>query len=204
MSSSIRAVVFDLGKVLLEFDYGRASSQLGQNSTLPTEEIRRHLDQSPLLLAYECGSMTTEEFIAEVTRRIGYTGTAATFAEQFGDIFTEIPSMVALHASISARMPTYLFSNTNEMAVRLVTRTFPFFSRFRGHVLSYEHASMKPEPRIYEVVERLSGAAGPEIAYIDDRLENVEAGRARGWNVVLHTDLATTREALRSFGVPLS
>jgi putative hydrolase of the HAD superfamily len=203
MSLPPRAVIFDLGKVLLDFDYARAAAALALSSTLTAPEIRHHLDQSPLLLSYESGAMTTSGFIAEVSQRIGFSGSIDTFVHSFADIFTEIPAMVALHMEVHATTPTFIFSNTNEMAVQHVTRAFPFFSRFTGHVLSYEHASMKPEPRIYEIVEKLSGASGSEIVYIDDRLENVEGGRIRGWRTVLHTDPALTRESLRGFGLTL-
>jgi FMN phosphatase YigB (HAD superfamily) len=54
--------------------------------------------------------------------------------------------------------------------------------------LSYEHGWMKPDPKLYQVVERQSGQRGPAILYIDDRPENVEAGAQRGWQTILHVD----------------
>jgi len=51
---------------------------------------------------------------------------------------------------------------------------------------------MKPDARLYEVVERLSGCRGAELLYIDDLPRNIEAGRARGWQVILQEQPETT------------
>src|SRR5437868_15214881 len=94
--------------------------------------------------------------------------------------------MLEVHAQLRARgFPTFIFSNTNDLAITHIRKNFPFFANFDGYILSYEHGVMKPDARLYEVVERLSGGRGSEILYLDDRAENIEAGAARGWNVIL-------------------
>ena len=70
----VKAVVFDLGKVLVDFDYGIAARKLAEKSVLAVDEVRALIDQSPLLFRYERAGMTTQEFFAEVRQRIGYTG----------------------------------------------------------------------------------------------------------------------------------
>ena len=200
MSDLPAAFVFDLGKVLLDFDYAIAARRLAAQSSQSAEEIRLHLDQSPLLLRYEAGAMTTAEFTRAAMATTGYRGSPDDFGESFGGIFSEIRPMTTLHARLRERWPTFLFSNTNELAIRHIRRTFPFYGHFTGHVLSYEHAAMKPDARIYEAVERLSGCRGPQLVYIDDRPENIEHGRERGWRSILHQSPETTRSALRKFG----
>ena len=54
---------------------------------------------------------------------------------------------------------------------------------------------------MYEFLERVAGCRGDEIAYVDDRPENVEAGRARGWKAIEHRTLKETRLALAELGV---
>lgn len=61
------AVVFDLGKVLLEFDYGIVARRLAAHSGRDAEKIRGLLDQSPLLFRFESGQMTNDEFFREVS-----------------------------------------------------------------------------------------------------------------------------------------
>ncbi len=69
--------------------------------------------------------------------------------------------MVQLQAALRQRgLPAYIFSNTNELAAEHIRRTFPFYANFDGYILSYQHGAMKPDARLYEVVERESGRRG--------------------------------------------
>ena len=84
-----------------------------------------------------------------------------------------------------AGFSTCVFSNTNEIATRHIRERFPFYSQFDNYVLSYEEGGMKPDEPIYEVVEQRTGKSGAAILYIDDRLENIETGKGRGWQTIL-------------------
>ena len=195
---NVKAVVFDLGKVLVDFDYGIAARKLAEKSNVPAEEIQSFIDQSPLLFRYESAQMTTQEFFNEVRRRIGFRGTLEEFAAAFADIFTEIPEMTRLHEELHARgLPTIVLSNTNEIAIAHVRRNFPFFAHFTDYVFSFEHGVLKPEPRIYEIAEQRSGVDGCEILFLDDKPENVAAGKRHGWLTILHRSSVESVAAVR-------
>jgi HAD superfamily hydrolase (TIGR01509 family) len=198
------AVIFDLGKVLLEFDYGIAARVLAPWCIISEARLKENIDQSPLLLRYETGLMSTEEFYQAFQRASGCRCGIADFENAIGDIFSPIPPMIALHESIrKAGIPTYIFSNTNALAVRCIRHKFPFFAHFDGYVLSYEHRSMKPDARIYEAVEKMTGKTGASLLYIDDRPENVSAGRERGWQAVLHRAPESTTAAVNATGLEI-
>jgi HAD superfamily hydrolase (TIGR01509 family) len=74
---------------------------------------------------------------------------------------------------------------------------------FDDYVLSYQHGAMKPNAAIYAVVETITGRKGPDLIYLDDRAENVDAGTARGWRTILHSSPSKSRETLKSFGLPV-
>lgn len=197
-----KAVVFDLGKVLLDFDYSIAVTRLQQRCRVSVAELQTLINQSPLLLQYEANRLSTAQFFAEIQGASGFCGTLAEFREGFGEIFSAVQPMIALHRELRAReVPTYVFSNTNEIAVQHIRERFPFFRNFDGYILSYEHNAMKPEPGLYEVVERTAGFCGPDLLYIDDRPENIETGRERGWRTVLHTAPELTRAAVIKAGL---
>ena len=197
-----RVVVFDLGKVLVDFDYGIAARQLASMSRVTPEEIGQLIDQSPLLVQFETGLMDDRGFFKTVCAATGFCGDPEQFDAFFADIFSPIEPMIELHGQLRrAGVPTYIFSNTNGIAVRHIRKRFPFFSNFAGYILSYEHGAMKPDARIYEVVERISGASGNEILYVDDREENVEAGRKQGWQVIHHHTPDETIQRVREFGL---
>jgi 2-haloacid dehalogenase len=201
-NSTPQVVVFDLGKVLLDFDYRIAAGKLAARSDLSVAEVHAFINQSPLLHAYETGLLTKETFFAEVRRTTGFRGELGEFAAIFGDIFTPITDMIELHAALRGRgIPTYIFSNTNELAVSHIRQHFPFFGGFDGHVFSYEHGAMKPDAKLYEVVEGMSRRRGGEILYLDDRPENVAAGAARGWQTILHAEPGKSRAAIQALGL---
>jgi 2-haloacid dehalogenase len=197
-------VVFDLGKVLVEFDYSIVAGKIAQRSRLTLPQMRELLDHSPLLFRYETGLMNRQEFFGEVCAACGFSGKLDEFCAAFADIFSEIKPMTDMQAALRAGgVPTFIFSNTNDIAAEHIRARFPFFSRFDGYVLSYEHGAMKPSARIYEVVEAQTGQKGPAIVYLDDRAENVEAGAARGWQAILHETPDKTISALRRLGLPV-
>jgi FMN phosphatase YigB (HAD superfamily) len=197
-----KIVVFDLGKVLLDFDYRIAARRIAERSRSDWPAVQKHLDHSPLLYTYETGLMTRQQFYEAACREIGFAGTIEEFGSFFADIFWPIAPMVALHAELRSQgIPTYIFSNTNDLAMEHINRNFPFMKNFEAHILSYEVGAMKPAAKIYEVLEDRSGHRGAELLYLDDRKENVDAGAARGWQVVLQTTPEKSRARMQELGL---
>lgn len=196
------ALVFDLGKVLVDFDYSIAARRIARLCSPECDPTAFFTKHAGLLESYELGKFTTLQFFNEIKAASGFSGTPAEFNTFFADIFTPMQAMIDLQGELrKKRIPAYIFSNTNDLAVDHIRKRFPFFSDFDGYVLSYEHGAMKPSARLYEIVERASGRKGAELIYIDDRPENVEAGTARGWQGILHEAPETTRAALQKLGI---
>jgi FMN phosphatase YigB (HAD superfamily) len=193
-------VVFDLGKVLLDFDYSIAIPRIAAHGTLPLAGIKTFFFHSHLLVDYESGRLTRLEFFEQARQATGFRGTIEEFGGFFADIFTAIPPMIELHAGLRRRgIPTYIFSNTNDLAIEHVRRNFPFFHNFDGYIFSYEVKAMKPDAKMYEALEKLVQRRGAEILYLDDRPENVVAGAERGWRAILHETPEKTRGAMEYF-----
>jgi HAD superfamily hydrolase (TIGR01509 family) len=110
--------------------------------------------------------------------------------------------MIALQAELRRRgCKTYIFSNTNDLAIEHVERNFPFFKNFEGYIYSCEIGAMKPDAKIYAAMEKLCGRSGADIIYLDDRLENVQAGLARGWRAFLHETPEKTCAVIEGLGL---
>jgi len=196
-------IIFDLGKVLVDFDYSIAAKKIaarsGKNSITVLHDF---LSTSAALADYESGRLTRREFFDAVQGAIGFYGGVEEFGGYFADIFTEMPGTIALQAELRQRgFKTYIFSNTNDLAIEHVRRNFPFFRNFDGYIFSYEVGALKPQPEIYAAMETLTGRRGADLIYIDDRPENIETGAGRGWRAVLHESAEKTRAALAAWGV---
>ena len=195
-------VAFDLGKVLVDFDYSIAARKIAARSTMPLDSVNSFIGDSGITVKYELGLVSRREFFEQARQAIGFRGTIEEFGEFFADIFTEIPPMIELHAALRRRgVSTYIFSNTNDLAVEHIRRSFPFFKNFDGYIFSYQVGAMKPDAKIYEALEKLAGRRSTDILYLDDRPENVAAGNKRGWRAILHESPEQSRAAVEKFGL---
>jgi len=194
-------VVFDLGKVLLDFDYGLAVRRLAAGATVDLEEVRRLLVESTILPDYESGKLDSPSFFEQLGQALGLKIDYQGFRAAFADIFAPIPEMIEVQARLrAAAVPTYILSNTNEIAVSHIRDRYPFFNGFDGYIFSHEVGCLKPLPPIYEALERLARRSGRQLFYLDDRQENVDAALSRGWRAVVHSSPAATRALLREAG----
>jgi HAD superfamily hydrolase (TIGR01509 family) len=117
----------------------------------------------------------------------------------------EYAGVAALVDDLHARgLATAALSNTNREHWAALDR-FGAVRRLRHRVVSHEVGSCKPEPAIYHALEARTGARGPQIAFFDDRPENVAAAATLGWRS-LHIDpggetAPQIAAALRGFGI---
>jgi len=199
----IRAVVSDLGRVVLWFDNGVFLRKLADRAGRPYEEVKAivHGDLG-LIRRFDGGAVTPEGFRAHVMAAVGADMTYDEFYEIYNDIFTPNPPAIDVLARVKAAgYKTLLLSNTDPERFGFVRRRFPEIFFFDGYVLSYELKLLKPDPAIYLAAARLAGAEPDECAFIDDMEENVkgavEAGLA-GIRYTLETDLAAE---LRKLGL---
>lgn len=193
-----KVVVFDLGKVLVDFDYGIAARRIAERGRISPAEVQKLIDHSPLLFRLETGEITNEQFFEAIRGATGFLGDFDEFCGFFADIFTPIAPMLELHAHLRARrVPIFIFSNTNGIAISHIRRNFAFFANFDGYIYSYQQGAMKPDPKVYEAVERITGENGKSILFLDDRKENVATAHERGWQAIHHSSPPETAVAFR-------
>jgi FMN phosphatase YigB (HAD superfamily) len=94
------AIVFDLGKVLIDFDYGLSARHLARTATSTAAQIKDLIDHSSLLFDYEKGHLTSRQFHEAIRQKTGYPGSFDEFAGVFADIFSPIDEMIELHQSL--------------------------------------------------------------------------------------------------------
>src|SRR5436305_14764654 len=97
-----KAIVFDLGKVLLDFDYNIAAGRIAERCQTPITDINRFIAQSPLLFRYETGLMTKDDFYREVCSMTGFKDDIEMFSGFFADIFFPIEPMIEVQAKLRA------------------------------------------------------------------------------------------------------
>ncbi|NLT71619.1 MAG: HAD family phosphatase [Verrucomicrobiaceae bacterium] len=174
------AYLFDIGNVIITFDFGRAARKLAPLAAVEAEEALRLV--TPLMQDLELGRLAPEAFVAKASEMIGYTGDPDFFQRAFADIFELNQPMVEfIEERKAAGSRLYLLSNTNGIHVPFFESTYPVFGHFDGRVYSHEVGLMKPDPRIYTLVRERFSLVPEQTIYIDDLAANCEAGKAAGF-----------------------
>src|SRR5471032_394685 len=170
----ISAVCFDLGKVLLQFDWQLMLDRVAEKSPLPPEEISRLLKKDRQVLTYEVGGITSARFFSHLKKLLRYKGAAKELRACFSDIFTPLPDHIALAALLAPHYPLAIISNTNEAHIVHAEATYYFFSLFAVRIYSHQIKTMKPEPEIYRAALKGLGNIDPlEVLFIDDLEPNI-------------------------------
>ncbi len=195
----VRAIVFDLGGVLIDLDADRSIRAFRE--ILGYERITELLDlshQKGIYGAMEAGEITADEFRAEVLResRPGCTPEDVDRA-MAGLLVGMDPAKVTLLERLAEKYPLYCLSNNNEISVVLMHRIYDEVGLdwkrvFRKEFISSRMKMMKPSREIFEAAAAEIGLPPEEILFVDDSQRNVDGARSAGWQAVLYrqgTDL---------------
>lgn len=199
----IRAFIFDLGNVLLQFSHQRMYEQVAALGGRDVEDVRA-VFCGGLGDEFECGRLTATQVHRALETELRCAFDLARLETAVGDIFELNPDMPPLLDELRRRgYPLILLSNTNETHIKWVRSRFDILERFDRCVLSYEIGAMKPDPRIYAAAVEASGVAPGECFYTDDIPLYVEQGRAAGLQAEIFTGAAELRRALSARGFRL-
>jgi len=196
----ISAICFDLGKVLLNFDWQEVLKTIAEKSPLPPAEIGARLSHDGEILGYESGAITTARFLAHLKKRLEYKGTTKELRRAFTEIFTPLTENIALAALLAPHYPLAIISNTNDAHITYAEGAFSFFSLFPARIYSHEVGAMKPQPEIYERAREAVGSPDrTEMLFIDDLEANILGAVALGWQTIHLRPDVNLRESLASY-----
>jgi putative hydrolase of the HAD superfamily len=200
----IRAVIFDMGKVLVWFDNSIFFRKLAALSGVPADRVREaaHLNLE-LVQAFDRGDIPPAEFKDRVCSALSLSLSYEEFYEMFNDVFSLNEETTALLPGLrAAGLRLVLLSNTDPERFAFLRRRFPETQVFDDFVLSYEVRLLKPDPAIYREAVRRAGAAPGECVFIDDLPANTEGARREGIPSLLYEWGKTRLDAeLRRLGV---
>jgi glucose-1-phosphatase len=177
----IQAIIFDMGRVLIPFDFDRAYARMTTRCGLSAAEIRRRLHGAGIVPEYESGRIASRDFVAKVGNLLEISLDFEEFCDIWSSIFlpeTLIPE--AFVASLSRRYRLVLLSNTNEIHYTMLEPRYPILRHFHAYTLSHEVGAMKPEPAIYADAVAKAGCAPADCFFTDDIAEYVEGARRFG------------------------
>lgn len=198
----IKAVIFDLGKVIVPFDLARGYKALLPYCACPAEEIPRRIAATDLVYRIETGRMEPAEFVRELCSTLELDVTYDQFCELWGSIFLPCPLVgEPLLEGLRRRYRLLLLSNTNAIHFTIIRERYPLLRHFHDFILSYEVGCVKPEPAIYlEAVARAGCRAG-ECFFTDDMPQFVAGAKAVGLDAVQFHSAESLEEEMRARGI---
>ncbi len=172
--------LFDLGRVLLDFDFEPSLARLfPPGKTDSAERLNRLMERKD---EFEAGRIDTESYITWALEVLDTDVTPEEFRHAWQQIFTPNEPMWATVRKLAADgHRLILFSNTNAIHCPWVFEEYPEFSLFPEAVLSYQTGFVKPEREIYHHAIRVHGLVPEETLYIDDLPQNIATGRDLGF-----------------------
>ena len=198
----IKTIIFDLGKVIIPFDFKRGYQGMAPFCDYPAEEIPRRLSTCDLVQRFESGLIEPRPFVREISKVLNLRADYDQFREIWSSIFlreTLIPE--SLLAALRARYRLLLLSNTNAIHMEMVEQNYPLLKHFHHKVLSYQVGALKPNPKIYQEALRHAEAMPAECFYTDDILSYVEAAKLHGIDAVQFENAHQIERELKARGV---
>lgn len=178
----VRAFIFDMGNVLLDFDFDPAFRRLARVSGKTPQEIRDYFVQSGLEVLFDGGRITARQFHREVDRALELQLPYGRFEKIWNSIFTPDRRMGRLLARLSKRFRTALLSNTNAMHARYFERRYAALLKpLHRRLYSFREKMRKPDDRLYARAAKALGFRPRDIFYIDDRADFTEAAAELGF-----------------------
>jgi FMN phosphatase YigB (HAD superfamily) len=200
----MRTIFFDFGNVIAFFDHQRAVAKLAAHTKLPPTELTLALYGGVVEADYECGRVSTAEYIRLATRDGQLTCTPGEFEAAFVDIFTRNPDVCDLIPRLRPKYRLVLASNTNDAHYRKYTEQFAdVLAHFDARCPSHHARSRKPHPEYFAFCQRHTPHPPAECVLVDDLPSNIEAAGRHGWQGVLYQPGVDLIGLLKAAGIQL-
>ena len=180
-----KAILFDLGRVLIHFDFRRGYRALEGLCPYAAEEIPRRLAGTGLVERFETGQVEPRDFVDQICQTLDMKVDYDQFRVIWSSIFTDILIPESMLHGLKRRYRLVLVSNTNALHFEMIRETYAHLLRhFDDLVLSYEVRAIKPQPEIFRAAVEVAGCQPGECFYTDDIAAYIEAARRMGIDAV--------------------
>jgi HAD superfamily hydrolase (TIGR01509 family) len=198
----IKAVIFDLGRVLVDVDIRRLEAffckQVGTQTawqTLP------RIMADPIMAQYSTGQIRSQSFYQNLCADYGLALPYEEFVFRWCDIFSPIEGMAELVAALSKKVGLGLLSDIDPLHWEYIQSHYPLMRYFPRPTLSFEVGVMKPHRAIYAAAAKHAGAEPAECLFIDDLAGNVDGAKAAGMRAIQFEGVGELRKELEKTGL---
>ena len=200
--AKFRAVIFDIGRVLIRVNVSRAMDGLASGISLTPQEVWSAIEKDPRMADWQEGRISPRDWHLNLNKRLG----ASLTFEQFSEIWNRALDPDPIHAdsfleSLSKNYRLALLSNTDPLHMAHAEGRFPFFRFFPHRIYSFRVGASKPDPLIYREALKACKVRAEEAVYIDDIAAYAEAAQRLGMNGIVFQSPEQLQADLRALGI---
>lgn len=178
-----KAVFFDIGNVLLGFNWQLTFPRILDKSPLSEHELSKRFMQTRYT-EYERDELTTLEFFTHLKHHLEFLGDPEELRDICTDIFFPLEQNIFLAKKLSSNYRLGIISNTNQLHADFMEKRYDFFRLFEVRIYSHKVKVRKPDQRIYDFALSSLNIHANEALFIDDLEDNVIAACKLGWKAI--------------------
>jgi len=177
-----RALLLDLGNVVLQVDFRRTFNYWAQRANVPVEQLYARWQLDTAYEQHETGAIDFATYIRALSSRLGIDLPLQHWHAGWNDLFVGPYQLVqARLPALSREVALFAFTNTNPTHHETWSTRYPEAIRhFRNIYVSSEIGQRKPDVGAYRYVAADMGYRPEDIVFVDDTEENVRGARAAG------------------------
>ena len=189
----IRAILFDLGNVLIDIDFHRCARIWSEHSGIPAETLAARFGIDAAYRAFECGKIDGSAYFTALRRQLGLNLPDNIMRKGWNAIIrNEKPGIRYCLQRLIHHYPLYILTNTNpEHEIIWAQKHRALLSQFEKIFVSSRMGCRKPDVAVYLRVSQSIGLPCSQILFFDDAEENIEGARKAGMHAI-RVDSANT------------
>jgi len=206
-NDKIKAVIFDLGNVLVDFDHRIAAKRIASFTRKTPQEIFDLFFDSQLTEMFEEGRISPGDFFAKVKELLDATLKYEDFMPIWNEIFFLSDKNRGVYDVAKALADKYkiaVLSNINVLHFEYLKNKFSVFDIFPHIITSCQVGHRKPKSPIYEKSIELLTVEPKNIFYTDDRPELVESAKTLGIRGFVFKGVDQLKKDLKSVGIKVN
>jgi HAD superfamily hydrolase (TIGR01509 family) len=200
--TKFRAIIFDIGRVLIRVDVSRAMAGLASGLALSPKEVWSAIEKDPRWIDWQEGRISPQDWHLHLSKRLGGSLTFEQFTEVWNRALAPEPiQSETLLEELSRNYRLALLSNTDPIHMSYAEAHFPFFNFFPVRIYSFRVGASKPDPLIYREALRACKVRAEEAIYIDDVAAYSQRAQHLGMAGIIFQTPQQLEQELRALGV---
>jgi HAD superfamily hydrolase (TIGR01509 family) len=200
--AKFRAMIFDIGGVLIRVDISRAMDGLVSGLSMTPQEVWSAIQRDPHWLDWQEGRISPRDWHLHLAKRLGVSLTFEQFSEVWNRALDPDPILAeSFPEKLSKNYRLALLSNTDPLHMSHEEARFPFFRFFPVRIYSYRVGASKPNPIIYREALKACKVQAEEAVYIDDVAAYAEAARRLGMTGIVFQSPEQLQSDLGDLGI---